>query len=115
MQSKLSLNEFENSCFVLQVATSEDMRKKDFKHQKRLEKQMTKQRNKQLLEANKEEDRIIRQLEKQLGLKKRKSKTLPKSFVSEGLDCKIFYSNYFIYLNEKSLPKQFFCSLIGSL
>lgn len=46
-----------------------------------------KQRKKQLLDANKEEDIIIKQLEKQLGLKKRKTKALPKSFVEEGLDC----------------------------
>lgn len=49
---------------------------------------MVKQRNKQLLDANIEEDRIIKQLEKQLGLKKRKTKALPKSFNEEGLDCK---------------------------
>lgn len=49
---------------------------------------MIRQRNKQLLEANKEEDLIIKHLEKQLGLKKKKSKALPKSFVEEGLDCK---------------------------
>lgn len=50
---------------------------------------MMKHRSKQLLDANKEEDKIIKQLEKQLGLNKRKTKTLPKSFVEEGLDCKL--------------------------
>lgn len=49
---------------------------------------MRKQRSKQLLEANREEDKIIRQMEKQLGLKKRKSKSLPKCFTEDGLDCK---------------------------
>ncbi|CAG9862667.1 unnamed protein product [Phyllotreta striolata] len=47
---------------------------------------MKKQRFKQLLEANKEEDKIIQQMEKQLGLKKRKSKSIPKSFTEDGLD-----------------------------
>ncbi|XP_076349101.1 nucleolar MIF4G domain-containing protein 1 homolog [Tachypleus tridentatus] len=40
----------------------------------------------QLLEANKEEDRLIKQLEKKIHLNRRKSKNLPKSFVDEGLD-----------------------------
>ncbi|XP_022241733.1 nucleolar MIF4G domain-containing protein 1-like isoform X2 [Limulus polyphemus] len=40
----------------------------------------------QLLEANKEEDRLIKQLEKKIHLNRRKSKKLPKSFVDEGLD-----------------------------
>lgn len=72
---------------TFQVPSSEEIRREDFKEQKKLEKQMIKQRSKQLLDANKEEDRIIKQLEKQLGLNKRKSKALPKSFVEEGLDC----------------------------
>lgn len=70
-----------------QILSSAEISKKDSKEQKKLAKQMIKQRNNQLLEANKEEDHIIRQLEKQLGLKKRKSKTLPKSFFDEGLNC----------------------------
>lgn len=57
------------------------------KQQDRLQKEMNKQRNKQLIEANLEEDRNIRQLEKQLKLHKRKSKAIPKTFASEGLDC----------------------------
>lgn len=79
------------------MSSSEDIRKEDFKVQKKLEKQMMKQRSKQLLYANKEEDKIIRQLEKQLGLNKRKSKALPKSFVEEGLDCKLY--KYFTLLS----------------
>ncbi|KAI4456503.1 cell cycle control protein cwf22-related [Holotrichia oblita] len=54
--------------------------------QKKLEKEMQKQRSKQLLEANLEEDRNIKRLEKQLKLNKRKSKSIPKTFASEGLD-----------------------------
>nr|CAD7571701.1 unnamed protein product [Timema californicum] len=37
-------------------------------------------------EANEEEDKIIKKLEKQLKLNKRKSKTVPKSFALDGLD-----------------------------
>ncbi|KRT81456.1 hypothetical protein AMK59_6348 [Oryctes borbonicus] len=54
--------------------------------QKKLEKEMQKQRKKQLFEANLQEDRNIKQLEKQLKLNKRKSKLIPKTFASEGLD-----------------------------
>ncbi|KAI4456499.1 cell cycle control protein cwf22-related [Holotrichia oblita] len=54
--------------------------------QTKLEKEMQKQRSKQLLEANLEEDRNIKRLEKQLKLNKRKSKSIPKTFASEGLD-----------------------------
>ncbi|KAG7197752.1 hypothetical protein KM043_001576 [Ampulex compressa] len=44
-------------------------------------------RRKMLLkEANLKEDKIIGQLEKRLKLNKRKNKTIPKSFVSDGLD-----------------------------
>jgi len=40
-----------------------------------------------LIEANKVEDRAIKQLEKQLKLNKRKRKSLPLSFKNDGLDC----------------------------
>ncbi|GJQ73611.1 hypothetical protein Trydic_g13955 [Trypoxylus dichotomus] len=56
------------------------------RQQRKLEKEMQKQRSKQLLEANLEEDQNIRRLEKQLKLNKRKSKLIPKTFASEGLD-----------------------------
>jgi nucleolar MIF4G domain-containing protein 1 len=62
-------------------------REKDRKAFKELEEQMRKQRRRQLREANDEEDRVIKDLEKKLKLNRRKSKSLPKSFVSEGLDC----------------------------
>lgn len=42
---------------------------------------------KQLKEANKAEDKTIRQMEKRLKLTKRKSKSLPKTFIADGLDC----------------------------
>ena len=43
------------------------------------------QKKSDLLAANRQEDKMIKQLEKQLGLKKRKSKSLPSSFVNDGL------------------------------
>ncbi|CAH2000517.1 unnamed protein product [Acanthoscelides obtectus] len=66
--------------------SSEQLQKKDRIKQKRLEKEMLEHRKKKLLDANAEEDRIIKQLEKKLGLNKRKSKTLPKAFKEDGLD-----------------------------
>ncbi|CAG9839784.1 unnamed protein product [Diabrotica balteata] len=66
--------------------STEQLRKKEKKEQKRIEADMKKQRSKQLVEANKEEDKIIRLMEKQLGLKKRKSKAIPKGFTEDGLD-----------------------------
>ena len=62
-------------------------REKDQKTFKKLKVEMRKQRKRQLREANEEEDKIIRDLEKKLKLKRRKSTSLPKSFISEGLDC----------------------------
>nr|XP_022910395.1 nucleolar MIF4G domain-containing protein 1 homolog isoform X2 [Onthophagus taurus] len=59
---------------------------KDRIKQDKLKKEMSKQRNRQLQDANIEEDRNIKRLEKQLKLNKRKTKAIPKSFVSEGLD-----------------------------
>nr|CAI5818814.1 unnamed protein product [Callosobruchus analis] len=71
---------------VQKQATSEQLQKKDRIRQRLLEKEMSEQRKKKLLEANAEEDRIIRQLEKRLGLNKRKTKSLPKGFKTDGLD-----------------------------
>jgi nucleolar MIF4G domain-containing protein 1 len=73
------------------VLTAEDFREKERKQQMKLQKEMNKQRKKQLLQANLEEDRNIKQLEKQLKLNKRKSKSIPTSFATDGLDC-IFFS-----------------------
>lgn len=47
-------------------------------------------RSKQLLKANEDEDKEIRKLEKLLNLNKRKSKKIPSSFVSDGLDCILY-------------------------
>lgn len=54
---------------------------------KKLQKDMKLERVRQLEGANEDEDKTIRRLEKKLKLNRRKSKSLPKSFVAEGLDC----------------------------
>lgn len=69
---------------------------KEKKELQNLQKQMQKQRTKQMKQANEEEDRNIRHLEKQLKLHKRKSKSIPKSFASDGLDCILFISDFFL-------------------
>lgn len=43
-------------------------------------------RRKNLLDDNKQEDKVIKQMEKKLFLNKRKNKNMPKSFIDEGLD-----------------------------
>merc|ERR1712223_820981 len=53
---------------------------------KELKRQQKKQRKRQLLLANEAEEQNIKQLEKNLGLKRRKSKNMPKSFMEDGLD-----------------------------
>ncbi|KAF5270160.1 hypothetical protein FQR65_LT05640 [Abscondita terminalis] len=72
------------------VITSEDLSlkalNKEKREQEKLQKEMKRQRDEQLLSANAEEDRNIKRLEKQLHLNKRKSKKTPKSFVDDGLD-----------------------------
>lgn len=62
------------------------------KHSKeeKMETIVNKQRIKQLKRANVEEDKMIKQLEKRLKLNKRKSKSTPQSFVSDGLDCILY-------------------------
>lgn len=68
---------------VLDVIERERQREK--KEADRLKAEMEKQRRKTFLEANEEEDKMIKKLEKQLGLNKVKNK---KNFFSEdGLDC----------------------------
>jgi len=63
-----------------------DANKKTNKELKELNRQQKKQRKRQLTLANVEELKNIKQLEKQLGMKKRKSKNLPKCFLDDGLD-----------------------------
>lgn len=69
------------------VLSTEAIRKKEHKEQKRIQKQMDEQRKKQLLKENVFEDKNIKRLEKMLHLNKRKAKSLPKSFAVDGLDC----------------------------
>ena len=53
----------------------------------KLQKDMQKQRIKQLIKANEDEEKQIKKLEKQLKLYKHKRKSVPKSFAEDGLDC----------------------------
>lgn len=68
---------------VQKPPSDHDKMKKDMKELKR---QQKKQRKTQLLAANEAEEKSIKMLEKNLGLKRRKSKNLPKSFLDDGLD-----------------------------
>ncbi|XP_076675241.1 nucleolar MIF4G domain-containing protein 1 [Andrena cerasifolii] len=52
----------------------------------KLELKKKNQKNQLLKAANLEEDKIIKKLEKQLKLNKRRKKTIPKSFAADGLD-----------------------------
>ena len=72
---------------VAKLREEKDDRKKKRK-KKRRDKEEQKVRRKRLREENEAEERNIRQLEKQLGMKKKKSKEgkLPKSFSEDGLD-----------------------------
>lgn len=63
---------------------------RESKKEEKTEKRMKKQRMQQLKQATLEEDKRIKQLEKRLKLNKRKSKSTPKSFVSDGLDCILY-------------------------
>ncbi|CAB3230481.1 unnamed protein product [Arctia plantaginis] len=59
-------------------------RMKETKATEKLKSEMEERRNRMLLQANEEEDKIIKKLEKQLGLNKSKNKS--KNFASDGLD-----------------------------
>ncbi|XP_066584151.1 nucleolar MIF4G domain-containing protein 1 homolog [Prorops nasuta] len=59
---------------------------KTIKKEKKLAKQMEKNKKLHMKECIKEEDKVIKRLEKQLKLNKRKSKSTPKSFIEDGLD-----------------------------
>ncbi|KAG5320029.1 NOM1 protein, partial [Acromyrmex heyeri] len=61
--------------------------------EERMEKNVKKQKITQLKQANLDEDKAIKQLEKQLKLNKRKSKSVPKSFISDGLDYLLDFCN----------------------
>ena len=70
-----------------QVPSKQKRQKPKDAKEERMQKNVKKQRVTQLKQANLDEDKAIKQLEKQLKLNKRKSKSIPKSFVSDGLDC----------------------------
>lgn len=83
------------------VSKDRDNKRRVKKHGERerdqkLQMDMKNQRIKQLNKANQQEDKVIRKLEKQLKLNKKKRKSLPKSFAADGLDC-ILLQNY-VYL-----------------
>lgn len=61
---------------------------KEKKEADKLKSQMIDQRKKMMLIANEEEDKMIKKLEKQLGLNKSKNKN--KNFAEDGLDCILF-------------------------
>lgn len=63
-------------------------RQKDQKEVRKLNAQIEKQRRKMLLKANDDEDKVIKKLEKQLGLKKAKNKN--NYFADDGLDCILY-------------------------
>lgn len=64
------------------------------KNKERLKKQKRKRDTKsQLIVENENEDKTIKQLEKRLKLNKRKSNTIPKSFVDDGLDYILDFCN----------------------
>jgi len=90
---------------------------KDMKQEKEKTENAKRQRIQQLKQFNLEENKMIKQLEKRLKLNKRKSKSIPKSFVSDGLDCMLqnFYNFkycvfiYFIFKKYVSAYKFFLC------
>lgn len=63
-------------------------RQKELKEAAQLKSQMEEQRRQQLLKANEDEDKMIKKLEKQLGLNKCKNKK--NYFTDDGLDCILF-------------------------
>jgi len=86
-------------CSIVNVPINKDHDKRRVKkHSERerdqkLQMDMKNQRIKQLKKANQQEDKVIRKLEKQLKLNKKKRKSVPKSFAADGLDC-ILLQNY---------------------
>ncbi|KAL1454441.1 hypothetical protein WDU94_010696 [Cyamophila willieti] len=64
----------------------EKQRNEEKSVQKRIQMGSKTVRNKQLISANQDEEKEIKRLEKLLNMNKRKSKKIPSSFVSDGLD-----------------------------
>jgi len=69
-----------------EMKKKEAAKKKREKKKKKQEEGQKEERKRNLLEDNLEDERVIKRMEKQLGLKKRKSKQLPKSFMEDGWD-----------------------------
>jgi nucleolar MIF4G domain-containing protein 1 len=79
-----------NSVDVLVSKEQEKLNRRKCSERERnqkLQMDMKNQRIKQLQKANQQEDKVIKKLEKQLKLSKRKLKSVPKSFTADGLDC----------------------------
>ncbi|XP_017887279.1 nucleolar MIF4G domain-containing protein 1 [Ceratina calcarata] len=70
----------------VQKKIENDATEKKKRKLEQLKQQKRKQETKLLEQANEKEDKMIKKLEKQLKLNKRKKKTVPKSFVEDGLD-----------------------------
>lgn len=86
------LSTISNDKFISKKGKSKDMQptkaqKRKTTKEERKEKNAKKQKVQKLQQANLQEDKMIKQLEKRLKLNKRKSKSVPKFFVSDGLDC----------------------------
>lgn len=85
-EEKIKPNKQETSTKQLKKPISPAKIKSSAQKRENIEKEQKQQRVKQLRIANKLEDKNIKKIEKQLRLNKRKSKSLPKSFVDDGLD-----------------------------
>ena len=97
-----------------EIAANIEVQKKSVqkKKTKKVELGKTNTRNESLKQANLKEDRIIKKLEKQLKLNKRKKKTIPKSFAVDGLDylldfCVEENRKYIVETEEKLLTNKF--------
>jgi len=80
LKSKKSMSKAQSN-----APTVAQVNNKTEKEMKELKRQQKKQRKRQLRIENEREQENIAKLEKQLGLKRRKSKNLPKSFEEDGL------------------------------
>lgn len=71
------------------------------KQEEKLKMEMLKHKKKQMLESAMDDDRTIKQAEKFLKMNKRKNKNLPKSFISDGVDCILFLLKTFRILFQQ--------------
>lgn len=91
--TKKNCFEKEYHSVISMINCSEQVKTKkseEFEYKKKI------QKCKLLKLANLKEDKEIRKLEKKLKLTKRKKKTIPKSFVTDGLDCILFDYKIFV-------------------